>query len=80
MNRARLEASYSRRIPFHLREASLPRPPLAGFMRRGLEIHRNSMQADPRSRPFRGLPLREGYLSRKWKTCASPGSSRTMEA
>ena len=60
MNRARLEASYPRRIPFHLREASLPRPLLAGFMRRGLEIPRNSMQAGPRSGPFWGLLLREG--------------------
>ena len=51
---------YPGRIPFHPREASLPPPLLAGFMRRGPEIPRNSMWAGPRSGPFRGLPLREG--------------------
>jgi len=43
-------------------------------------IHRNSMQADPRSRPFRGLPVREGELSRRWGASAPSSSSRTMEA
>jgi hypothetical protein len=39
------------RIPFHPREASLPPPSLAGFMRGSPGIRRNSMQATPRSRP-----------------------------
>jgi hypothetical protein len=39
------------RIPFHPREASLPPPPLAGFMRGGPGIPRNSMRAGPRSGP-----------------------------
>jgi hypothetical protein len=60
-------------ITSHPREASLPVPPLAGFMQRALEIRRNSMQATPRSRPFRGLSLREGELSRRWGACAFGG-------
>ena len=43
-------------------------------------IHRNSMHAAPRARPFRGLPLREGELSRRWGARAPSGPSRTMEA
>ena len=42
---------YPGRIPFHPWEASLPPPLLAGFMRGGPGISRNSMQATPRSRP-----------------------------
>jgi hypothetical protein len=61
------------RIPFHPREAPLPPPPLAGFMRGSPGILRNSMRAGPRSRPFWGLPLREGELSRKWGTCTFSG-------
>jgi hypothetical protein len=71
---------YPGRIPFHPREASLPPPPLAGFMRGSPGIRRNSMHAGPRSRPFRGLPLREGELSRRWGASAPSSSSRTMEA
>jgi len=37
------------------------------------------MQATPRSRPFRGLPLREGELSRRWGTRA-PGGGGVREA
>jgi len=55
-------------IPFHPREAPLPPPLLAGFMRGSLGIRRNSMRAGPRSGPFRSLPLREGELSRRWET------------
>ena len=68
------------RIPFHPREASFPPPPLAGFMREPPGIQRNSMRAAPRSGPFRGLPLREGELSRTWETCTPSGPSRTMGA
>ena len=50
--RARLTS----RIPFHPREAPLPPPPLAGFMRGSPGIRRNSMRAGPRSGPFWGLP------------------------
>jgi hypothetical protein len=57
-----------------------PPPLLAGFMRGSPGIHRNSMHAGPRFRPFRALPLREGELSRKWGTRASSRPSRTMEA
>jgi hypothetical protein len=53
-------------ITSHPREASLPTPPLAGFMRGSSGIHRNSMHAAPRSGPFRGLLMREGELSRRW--------------
>jgi hypothetical protein len=63
------------RIPFHSREASLPPPLLAGFMREGPGIPRNSMRAGPRFRPRKGLPLREGELSRKWGTRASSGTA-----
>ena len=56
---------YPGRIPFHSREAPIPPPPLAGFMRGSPGIHRNSMRAGPRAKPFRGLPLREGELSRR---------------
>ena len=68
------------RIPFHPREAPLPPPPLAGFMRGAPGIRRNSMHAGPRAKPFRGLPLREGELSRRWGARAPSGPSRTMEA
>jgi hypothetical protein len=57
-----------------------PPPPLAGFMRGSPGIRRNSMRAGPRSRPFRGLPMREGELSRKWGASALSSPSRTMEA
>ena len=67
-------------IPFHPREAPLPPPPLAGFMREPPGIHRNSMHAGPRSGPFWGLPLREGELSRRWGASALSSPSRTMEA
>jgi hypothetical protein len=71
---------YPGRIPFHPREASFPPPLLAGFMQGAPEIRRNSMRAGPRFRPFRGLPLREGELSRRWRASAPFSSSRTMEA
>ena len=67
------------RIPFHPREAPLPPPPLAGFMRGSPGIRRNSMHAGPRSGPFWGLPLREGKLSRRWGTRA-PGGGGVREA
>jgi hypothetical protein len=67
------------RIPFHPREASFPPPPLAGFMQRAPGIRRNSMHAAPRSGPFRGLPLREGELSRRWGASA-PGGGGVREA
>jgi hypothetical protein len=50
---------YPGRIPFYPREASLPPPLLAGFMRGSPGIPRNSMRAAPRPRPFRSLPLRK---------------------
>jgi hypothetical protein len=73
--------------PGHLAEpytfpppGGLPPPPLlAGFMRGTPEILRNSMQATPRSRPRKGLPLREGELSRRWGACTSD-LPYTMEA
>jgi hypothetical protein len=54
-------------IPFHLWEAPLPPPLLAGFMQRAPGIRRNSMRAGPRSGARKALPMREGELSRKWK-------------
>jgi hypothetical protein len=66
------------RIPFHPREAPLPPPLLAGFMRGSPGILRNSMRAGPRSGPFRGLPLREGKLSRRWGT-RPPGGGGVRE-
>jgi hypothetical protein len=68
------------RIPFHPREASLPPPLLAGFMRRGPGIRRNSVRAGPRSRPRKGLSMREGELSRKWGTCTPSSPSPTLGA
>jgi len=63
---------YPGRIPFHPREASLPPPLLAGFMRRGLEIPRNSMRASPRSGPLlcAKVNFREGgkHLSETTRT------------
>jgi hypothetical protein len=71
---------YPGRIPFHPREVFFPPPLLAGFMQGAPGIHRNSMRADPRAKPFRGLPLREGELSRRWGASALSSPSRTMEA
>jgi hypothetical protein len=67
-------------ITSHPREASLPPPLLAGFMRGSPGIRRNSMHAGPRSGPFWGFPLREGELSRKWGTCASSGTALYHES
>ena len=50
-----------------------PRAPSCGVYAKSLEIRRNSMQATPHSRPFRGLSLREGKLSRRWGTCTFSG-------
>ena len=71
---------YPGRIPFHPREASLPPPLLAGFMRGSSGIRRNSMRAGPCFRPRKGLPLREGAISRRWPGGAGPqwaGVART---
>jgi len=65
------------RIPFHPREAPLPPPPLAGFMRGSPGIRRNSMRTGPRSRPF---PCAKGNF-REDEGLAPPfRPSRTMEA
>ncbi len=67
------------RIPFHPREASFPPPLFAGFMRGSPGIRRNPMRVGPRSGPRKGLPLREGELSRRWGTRA-PGGRGVREA